>query len=446
MKRLLPMFFFLVTHFLLSGQQLADRIDSLIKADFDQPTGITVLVTQHGQTRFDGAYGWANVELQIPMHTDDVFRLGSVTKQFTSSAILRLAEQGKLNIQDDIHKYFPGYPTEGHTITIEHLLTHTSGIPSYTDLPEWTPEVHRKDFTPDELIEEFKRDTLDFEPGSRFKYNNTGYFMLGAIIEKVSGMTYEDYLRTQFWEPLGMTHTFYGSNSPIIPNRIPGYAKQGDKLINAPFLSMTQPYAAGSLLSTTGDLAIWNHAVFSDQVISAASRKMAHTPYTLTDGSKTNYGYGWFIGNKWDERTIEHSGGIHGFLTQSKYFPDQDLYVVILSNCNCFAPGALADKIAGLTLGKSLAKPVIEISAQTMQDYVGEYTLAPGFIITIFIQNDKLMAQATNQAALQLYATKPDLFFIKEVEAELEFVRKEGKVTELILHQGGAAQNAPRTK
>ncbi|MEZ4899374.1 MAG: serine hydrolase [Saprospiraceae bacterium] len=446
MKRYSVIILLLALSLGLPAQNLAGRIDSLIRADFDQPTGITVMVTQHGQTRFDGAYGWANVEQKVPMHTDDVFRLGSVTKQFTSSAILRLAEQGKLNIQDDIHKYFPGYPTEGHTITIEHLLTHTSGIPSYTDLPEWTPEVHKKDYTPAELIEAFKRDTLDFEPGSQFKYNNTGYFMLGYIIEKVSGMTYKDYLRTQFWEPLGMTHTYYGSNNPIIPNRIPGYAKNGDTLVNAPYLSMTQPYAAGSLLSTTGDLAIWNHAVFSDQVITAASRQKAHTPYVLNDGSPTRYGYGWFIGDRWEEATIEHSGGIHGFLTQSIYFPDEDLYIAALSNCNCFAPGSLANKIAGLVLGKSMNKPIIEVSPQKLQDYVGQYTLHPGFIITIFIQDDQLMAQATNQPALKLYATKPDRFFLKEVEAELEFLRKDDKVTELILHQGGVAQNAPRTQ
>ena len=518
-------------------QQLSNAIDKIIEEDYqaDGP-GVAVLVAKNGNILYHKGVGMANLELGVPMKADMIFRIGSITKQFTAVAILQLMEQGKLSLEDEITKFIPDYPTHNHKITIHHLLTHTSGIASYTGMKDWTPEVMKKDFTPLEMIDFFKDQPMDFEPGEEWRYSNSGYFLLGYIIEKVSGQTYEDYVREHLFEPAGMVNSLYGNDINIIMNRAYGYQQGEHGYENANFLSMTQPYAAGSLMSTVEDMFRWNRALISGKLLSEESLALAWTNYTLNNGSIINYGYGWMPGDVQGSPMIAHGGGINGFMTHEAYFPDEDLFVVLFLNCTCIGTEA-AHKIAALALGKPFDYKEVEIEASKLDEYtgvfqnsagnqrniyiedgklisqrvgggtfriipfeadkfffensltnieftrnrsgkvvagimksstglpetwektdlplpekrrevevsedilkahVGNYELMPGFVLSITLEDGQLMAQATGQSKNELFAESENVFFLKVVEASLEFVKDEsGKSVALILRQGG---------
>jgi CubicO group peptidase (beta-lactamase class C family) len=250
---------------------LSQRLNQMLSRTFasDGP-GATVIVVKDGNIVFRHGYGLANLETKTAMRPEMVFELGSVTKQFTSTAILMLAEEGKLSLADNIKKFFPDYPDKGAQITVEHLLTHTSGIKSYTDDPKWL-SLWREDLTPQQVIDITKDAPLDFAPGTKWSYNNTAYTMLGAIIEKTSGLSYSDFIRQHIFEPLGMSHSLYGSFTRIIPNRAAGYTRVENGWENAPYLSMMQPYSAGALMSNVDDLALWDAAVSSGKLLSKLS-------------------------------------------------------------------------------------------------------------------------------------------------------------------------------
>lgn len=321
--------------------------DSLMQQLFEEdgPGGVA-LVVRDGEVLYRKAMGMANLELGVPMTPEHVFRIGSITKQFTACAILKLSEEGKLDLQDDISKYIKDYPTQGYTITMEHLLTHTSGIKSYTDMEEWDAEFRRKDFTPAELVDFFKDRPMDFAPGEEWKYNNSAYFLLGYIIELVTGGSYANYLEENFFQALGMEDSYYGSTTQIIKGRADGYARAGRQIVNAEFLSMTQPHAAGALLSTVDDLYLWYTAVMNHEVVSKADLKKASTPFVLNNGEETNYGYGWVLGEIEGSPSISHGGGINGYLTASIYLPEEKVFVAVFSNCTCKDPGNIASSMA----------------------------------------------------------------------------------------------------
>jgi CubicO group peptidase (beta-lactamase class C family) len=337
----------------------AAQIDALIAAAYkpDRP-GAAAIVVKDGRTVLRKGYGLADLELRVPVEPDMIFRIGSVTKQFTATAILLLAERGKLAIEDPITKFLPDYPTRGETITIEHLLTHTSGIKSYTGMPAWRP-LMMKDLSVAEMIEVFKNEPADFKPGTRWLYNNSGYFLLGAIIERISGQTYEQFIEKEIFAPIGMTHSFYGNNAEIIPRRVPGYEKRAGAYVNASYLSMTQPYAAGSLISSVDDLALWDAALSSGKVLTAASMRRMFTPYALANGASSGYAYGWGIENYDGHLVTSHGGGINGFVCSVVRFPDDHVYVAVLSNnaSDDGNPGDLARRAAAIALGRPVTDP-----------------------------------------------------------------------------------------
>ncbi|MEA1876804.1 MAG: serine hydrolase [Bacteroidota bacterium] len=440
MKQIL-LFSILISSMLIpvNGQDMISQLDSTILNSFDQNgPGVTVLIKHKGEVIYHKGFGMANVEQNVKMDAGHVFRIGSITKQFTACAILKLAEEGKLSLADDLQKYLPDYPTQGQVITIEHLLTHTSGIKSYTGLQEWTSELQRKDFTPIELIEYFKRDSLDFIPGERFMYNNSGYFILGYIIEKVSGLSYEDFIETRFFKALGMDDSRYDHPEEIIPMRVAGYNRDGSSLQNANYLSMTQPYSAGSLMSTVYDLSKWYEAVFSYQVIKEESLKLAHTAFELNNGKSTGYGYGWFIGNRLDRQTIEHGGGINGSLTKDLYFLEDDLFIAVFSNCTCFPPDPLALKLGARVLDVDTSRKEIPLTDEQMKRFIGEYELMEGFVLTVTLKDNQLMIQATGQGISPVFPESEYLFFSKLVDAQIEFVMEDDVASSLILFQSGA--------
>jgi D-alanyl-D-alanine carboxypeptidase len=429
---------------------LAAKIDAVM-AEAYKPgePGAAIIVRKNGQTVLRKGYGMANLELGVAVAPDMVFRLGSITKQFTAVSILMLAQEGKLGLQDEITKHLPGYPTQGRTITIEHLLTHTSGIQSYTDMPEWLP-LWRKDFTLPELIDLFKDKPMTFEPGGDWAYNNSGYVLLGAIIEKVSGRPYAEFLSERIFKPLGMTGSGYDSTDRIIPRRVPGYQKGKDGIVNAPYLSMTQPYAAGALVSTVDDLAVWSDAVFSGRLVQREWLDKAFLPYKLKNGESTGYGYGWFVADFAGHRSIEHGGGINGFTTYEMTLPEDRIFVAILTNSAIEGrdPEQRAVKIVWLALG--LTEPVrkaVTVPAQDLDAFAGVYANARNQEYYFSRDGDKLFAQRQGGAKNELYAASAAEFFLKDNPARFMFTKDAaGRVTALrIQSRIGPAQVFAKT-
>jgi CubicO group peptidase (beta-lactamase class C family) len=454
MKQLL--FAALLPGLLLVGvRSLAQNTPATLESDIDQlftshfkpeGAGAAVLVAQKDRIIYHKAFGMANIELNVPLRTDHVFRIGSITKQFTAAAILRLAEAGKLSLQDELTRFLPEYPTHGKKITVEHLLTHTSGIKSYTDLEKWNEQEHRRDFTPAELVDYFKDEPMDFDPGTEYRYNNSGYILLGYIIEKASGKTYAEYIKEQFFEPLGMKNSWYGDTQPIIKNRASGYSQGNNAgtFANAAFLSMTQPYAAGSLLSTVEDLWIWTRALHSGKVLQPESLKKATTSYKLTNGSSTHYGYGLQLGNLLGSPTVEHSGGIHGFLSDLVYLPKEEICVAILTNCDCEPPRELSPRIAALLTGKAWQPAEIAVNAAALEQYVGVYENDQKEQRIISIENGELYSMRKGGSRFKLKAYGPDQFFFENSFARIEFIREKTgakKVVKANVSDRSAAEN-----
>jgi CubicO group peptidase (beta-lactamase class C family) len=393
--------------------------------------GAAIIVRRAGRTLFRKGYGMADLELDVKVEPDMIFRLGSITKQFTATAILMLAAQGKLTLQDKIGKYIPDFPTAGNKVTIEHLLTHTSGIKSYTNMEEWL-QVWRKDMTPAEIIAMSKGKPFEFHPGERWNYNNSGYVMLGAIIEKVSGKSYEAFIRENIFVPLGMSHSGYDHSERVIPRRVPGYQKDNDAFINAPYLSMTQPYAAGSLLSSVDDLAVWNDAVFSGKLLNKEWLARAFTPYLLANGESTGYGCGWLISNLRGHRTIEHGGGINGFTSYALALPDDKVYVAILTNSAIQGrePEPRAVRIAELVLGlPPLERKPVTLSTAELDALVGVYANPADEKRYITREGEKLFSQRAGGAKYPILAASPTEFFFADTPTVIRFTKNtEGRI------------------
>ncbi|MFB3389596.1 serine hydrolase [Flavobacterium sp. LAR06] len=323
--------------FSVVAQDKAKQIDQLLSKynEYGQFNG-SALVSENGKVIFKKGYGSANMEWNIPNQPDTKFRLGSISKQFTAFLLVKLAEDGKLKLDVPITTYLPDYPkANGDKITIHHLLTHTSGIPNYTSAPNFFKEKSRNPYSPEEFVKTFSSLPLEFTPGEKFNYSNSGYFLLGYIIEKVSGKTYEQYLQKTILTPLKMVNTGYDHSEIILKNRAAGYEKQGKKIVNSAYLDMSLPYAAGSLYSTVEDLYIWDQALYTTKLLSEKSMESLFKPYIKAGGS--SYGYGWFLeeapnGDKPKLKIIEHGGGINGFNTVISRIPADKNLVVLLNN------------------------------------------------------------------------------------------------------------------
>ncbi|WP_435262992.1 serine hydrolase domain-containing protein [Tenacibaculum sp. nBUS_03] len=349
-KNLLAVVILLLLNFNTTSyaQNLESKIDSILQKKY--PTnapGGTFLVSKNGKIIYNKAFGLANLELNVPMTPDNVFEIGSITKQFTAISILMLVEQGKIKLNDQINQYLPNYPTHQKKITIHHLLNHTSGIKSYTSLKKLY-SIDKKDVTPTELINLFKNEPMDFNPGEHYKYNNSGYVILGYIIEKVSGITYEEFITKNIFKRLGMNNSTYGNHRTIIKNRASGHhLKQNYQ--NSRFVSYTLSYSAGALLSSVKDLNIWQQALIKNKLLKKETLSKAFINYSLKNGKKTNYGYGWNIRTLGNETSYEHGGFIFGFKSMGVYLPESGIYVIGLNNCDCNSPTKVTRKIAEIT-------------------------------------------------------------------------------------------------
>lgn len=326
--------------------KLIKNIDSLLIEKF-QPTdtGAVFLVAKDGVPLYKKAFGKANLELDVNMKPDSVFQIGSMTKQFTALSILILHEQEKLNVNDKVTKYLPDYPN-GANITLHHLLTHTSGIKDFTKMKSlWA--VAKKDHSPQELVDFFKNSPVDFSPGEKFKYNNSGYALLGLIIELVSTETYESFVEKYIFKAIGMKNSRYANDREVVKNRAYGYHNKGE-YTNRMMVSLSLPYSSGSLMSTAGDLLIWQQAINQNLLVKQSTIDMAFSKYSINNGESISYGYGWHLKDLSGVPSREHGGSIFGFKSMGVYIPSLDVYVVGLTNCDCNSPTQITRDIAAL--------------------------------------------------------------------------------------------------
>jgi len=550
------------------AQDKTQKIDDLLKAyyDYGQFNG-SVLVAEKGKFVYKKGFGMANMEWEIPNQPDTKFRIGSVTKQFTATLVLQFVDEGKIKLDGKLSDYLPDYRKDtGGKITVHQLLNHTSGVPSYTSRPDFFADVSRDPYSVADFVKKFASGELEFEPGSKYNYNNSGYFLLGAIIEKVSGKSYETALKERIFEPLGMKNTGYDNHAPILQKRANGYEKTPDGYINAAYLDMSLPYAAGSIYSTVEDLYKWDQALYENKIMSAEGKRLMFPP------GLSNYGYGVFIADqpigKTDQKTkvIRHSGGINGFNCVLIRLVDKQQTIILLDNVGLARyQGNITNSIINVlngqpfdapkrslsemlyktvkekdvaaaiieyrklktenaavydfsenelnTLGYQLlgmkrAKDAIEIlklnvemfpksanpydslgeayladnqkelalanykkaveldpantnaaqivnrlegketkiDSSVYESYVGEYEL-PDFILTVTREGDKLMGQPTGQEKLELKPVSQSQFVVPAVKANVSFEKDSaGKITGLILTQGGRAMKAKKIK
>jgi len=329
------------------SQNFESKIDSLLQEKY-QPNapGATFLISKNGHIVYKKAFGLSNLELNVPMQTENVFEIASMTKQFTAISILMLVEKGKLNLDDEITKFIPDYPTNGHKITVHHLLTHTSGIKDFTKV-KGLNAISNQDLAPLELINFFKNEPVDFAPGEKSLYNNSGYVILGYIIETITGQSYGDFIEEQIFKKLGMASSKYGSHSEVIKNRASGYQNKNG-YVNRRQVSYSFAYSTGALMSTVNDMFTWQEAIKNNVLISKETNEKAFVNYTLNNGDHINYGYGWHIKEINGISTREHGGHFFGFKSMGVYLPNYDIYVVGLNNCDCNSPTKITREIAEL--------------------------------------------------------------------------------------------------
>jgi CubicO group peptidase (beta-lactamase class C family) len=396
-----------------------------------------ILLAQKGNLIIDKGYGSANLEWQIPNAPDTKFRLGSITKQFTAASILLLEERGSLKIDDMLSKHMTDTPPAWKDITIFHLLTHTSGIPNYTAFPNFNDfAATTKPVTPTEIIDLFINKDLNFEPGSQYDYCNSGYVILGYLIEKISGMSYQEFVVNNIFKKLGMLDSGYDSNSEIILRRASGYNVSQYGLMNTEYLNCCIPYSAGSLYSTTHDLLKWQQELFSGRVLTAASFNKMTTPY------KDHYGLGVVIKTIDGCKLIGHGGGINGFKTNMVYSPDEDLLVIVLSNLITagFVPQNIALKLVKLSRGINVIIPSERnesvVSPEILNRYIGTYDLSPTNKLEISIDDGNLMALVAYQPKIKLFPESETRFFSRIPDMQIEFLKDaQGSFTSLVLCQ-----------
>ncbi|MEO6390658.1 MAG: serine hydrolase domain-containing protein [Pyrinomonadaceae bacterium] len=340
----------------------AQSIDEFVNQQMAQRhiPGLAVAVIRDGKVVVAKGFGKANVELDVPATENTVFQLASVTKQFTATAILLLVQDGKLALDDKVSARVPNLPAAWANVTIRQLLTHTSGVKNYTETKDFGKRS-RYDFTQDEMLKLVADAPLDFPSGSKFNYSNTGYFLLGLVIEKASGKLYGEFVQQRIFQPLGMTATRFNDIHAIVKNRAAGYSWDGKVLQNADFASPTQPFSAGGLISTITDMIKWDAALNSDKILPKAVLESMWTATKLTDGSETGYGFGWGVQTKKGHRVISHSGGIDGFSTDIQRLVDDQVTVIVLANSDTAQAERISQGIAAIYVPAVAEEPKVAI-------------------------------------------------------------------------------------
>lgn len=423
---------------------LAKKVDRYMRACVQEGNfSGTVLMARKGKILISKGYGLANSEVNARNSSATIFRLGSITKQFTALAIMQLQERKRLSVQDPLSKYIPDYP-QGDKITIHHLLTHTAGIPNFTDFPEYSAYM----VNPSPVlktIDLFKNRPLDFTPGEKFKYSNSGYIILSYVIEKASGQSYESFVAENIFQPLNMKNSGYDHHAIILKNRASGYILTDEGLLNAPYIDMSIPSGGGALFSTVGDMYLWDRALYKEGLVSRESLDAMFTPY------KESYGYGWIIANLNGRKIITHNGSVNGFLTHIARYVNDDACIVILSNIENSPVNEISSDLKAILFGEKYEIPrvhkTVSIDRAIYDAYVGQYEVNPKLIISVTKERDCLFLQGTDQPRIRLYPESTMNFFMKVVAGEVTFVKDEkGEVIQLVIRQYGRNTQAKRLR
>ena len=428
------------------AQDATSKIDTLINAyaKLNRFNG-SALVAKNGTILLSKGYGYRNAADKVLNDEHTVFQLGSITKQFTSAVILKLQQEKKLSVSDKLSKYFPGYP-KGDSITIQQLLTHTSGIYNYTNDQNFMANEITRPAGREKIMALFKDKPLDFSPGTSWNYSNSGYSLLGYIIEDVTKKPYEQAVRRYIFTPLHMTHSGFDFTHLKSDDKATGYIKLNNKdTVAAPIVDSTVSFSAGAIYSTTGDLYLWHKGLQSNTVLSKTQQEAAYVPV------KNNYGYGWGIDSIEGKRRVGHGGGIPGFITNISRVPEDDVCIVLLSNASDQSLSDITKGIYAILYNKEYELPkernVIMLPQEALKQYEGEYEIKPGFTVVMEIKDGELAATPTGQSAKTLHAEKADSFFEKEEDVQVEFTRNDKKeVDGFILHQGGGQIQAKKIK
>lgn len=425
-----------------SNQTIADEIARYLQAYLKSGYFMgSVLVASGSEILLSQGYGMSNLEHNVHNAPHTKFCIGSVTKQFTATAILQLHQQGLLNVNQAISTYLPDYP-KGEQITIHRLLNHTSGIPNYTDVLE-NPYLR---VTLDEVISWFSDKPLEFTPGERFKYCNSGYVLLTKIIETVSGQSYADYLQNQLFEPLGMADSGYEQRELILLHRASGYTITENGFQNAAFWDQSQGAGAGAMYSTTEDLYKWERSFYTNLVLSEASKNAMFAPTVIADfaGSKGYYGYGWYIDTHCGRDRHVHAGGFSGFRAILARYPREQLVIIALSNITGVSIELIAKDLAAIVFGESYEFPkqrrAIELNFNSIayDAYVGEYELEPGLVATVTTQSKRFFIQVTGDKQVEMFPESSSEFFVKIADVRITFIFNGMDKTKcLIIHRNG---------
>jgi len=409
----------------------AQRADALVRAYVAEGRfSGTVLVAREGRPVFRKSYGLANREWDAPATEDTRYRIGSMTKQFTAVSILQLAEAGKLALDDPVSRYYPEAPPAWGAVTLRHLLTHTSGIVSHPSFHGPFAAQARQDWTPEQIVALTRDQPLAFTPGARFAYDNTGYDLLGLIVERVSGEPYAAYLRDHVFRPAGLTHTGFDVATEILPHRATGYSLVGDHVENAPYLSMSVLYAAGGLYSTVDDLLTWDLALHGGKVLAPTSLA------EMFRDQGFHYGFGEFIDVDQGHRHWGHGGGLLGFASMLDHYPDDGLTVVVLSNLEQANATRIARVLALLYFDPALAdRPSGSTTPGERAAYVGRYQLAPRLMAEVSQDQGRLFVQIGGQPSIELLREFGRTFFMTTLPFQVTFADG-GPAGALVLHQG----------
>jgi len=430
----------------VAGQDVAPKIDeymsALVKAGWFNGS---ILIAREGKVIVNKGYGMANFELDVPNTPQTKFRLGSITKPFTAMAIMLLQERGKLSLQDSICKYFTDCPAGWQAITIHHLLSHTSGLAKHDKAGDYL-KIAMMPMPLPQLIDSFKNKPADFKPGEKFDYNNNGYILLGYVIEKISGQSYEEFLKENIFAPLKMADTGYDNHDPIIKNRAAGYRKEDSKLLNAWYTDPSQPFSAGSLYSTTGDLMLLDQALYDGKLLSSKTMDLLFTP------GPGNYGYGWFVMKQNNRRAIMHPGGVPGFSAMITRFPESKVLIVVLSNMDNMPVLRASNDLGAIVFSEKYELPrtrtAIKVDPKILDAYVGDYEDRPGRVTGILVHNGTLMLKLGGVPDLiEMAAESETEFFDPYHDTQVVFVKDAGgRVTEMILRINGREFHAKKVK
>ena len=424
------------------------KIDTFLSEEYqsDKP-GAAVLIAKEGEIIYKKAFGLANLKKKKPLNTDMIFQLGSVTKQFTSAAILQLVEQNKVALTDKIQKYVPYYLPKEHEITIEHLLSQTSGIPNFFDVDENELHLLSQEHTPQQLIEYYAQEPLLFEPGTQFQYSNSNYPLLGAVIEEVSGLTLEEYFLRNIFQPLGMNSTNLWYREDFKKKRIAqGYRVTDGELVRSPKVVGSVVYAAGGIVSTVDDLLIWNRALRNRTLLSNNIVNQLTTEKTTSDGKGTGYGYGFFIKELQGHKTVQHGGLIYGFTSSGLYLPEEDIFVCVLANKSRERTEEVANYLASIIidnpieiLGKSA------LNYEEKKEYLGTYQMVGGQekIIEIKFVDDLVLLYFPQSPGTEVEVVAVDDRTFKSTKADIELIfsrNDSGDIEGFTAEQGGTSE------